>query len=480
MLRALNDALRVVEDLRQETVISSFNTDEYKYHQNSLTLADPDPVNIDPRTNNQDVSRRWSITSTIGDVEHIETAPLDQNARVGFSIQNLTGYPIRYLQTWEDGNRMTVQYLQHGERGLLNFIASKTIIRDNEILEESFSSQSYTDYKSSMNRQVGHQVALQIAGYQWLEGVQADSLGVRFEDLNVVIGRLNLPNLHHKFKIIGNSLKLVTEVRPHNGGRLLQLSSVFMVKNATMHPLHIRATISEDSTQPFNSAPFIVHPGATFNVPLSLLSQSVLHSKGISSKGNDAGCPRSLGYLWLVPSGKEIIVDDLGVSLQMIGDVKYTAMPIDLMQVVKRTQELGMELVQRDAFDGIIPHDGIFELACDVMNQTGRTSQRSQNTSEPLQRESEEYESQKSSRIINLDKFPCFRYNVEVEAATHIKGNLNDLDMAEAENQNQVRRLFFASKDRSEVISNNPCTYTIGKSSLTNFTFISDTSPLCC
>lgn len=403
------------------------------------------------------------MTSTVDDIEHIETTPLDLSARVGFSILNLTGYPIRYLQTWEDGNRVTVQYLQDNERGLLNFIASKTIIRDNEIIEESFSSQSFLDSKSTMNRHVGHLVTLQVAGYRWLQGIQADSLGIRFEDLNAVIGRMDLITYHSKWKLISNSLKLVTEVKPHNGGRLLQLSSVFTIKNSTMHTIYIRSSIHDDSTKPFNSKPFILYPGSSFNIPIGLLSQSVLHSKLSPGSSHESGCPRSLGYLWLVPGNHDIIVDDLGVSPQMIGDVKYTALPIDLMQLVKRTQEIAIDLSQREGFDGVIPHDGIFELACDVVNNTGRISRDQKYYSQsPIIDNSDETEL-KSTRIINLDKLPCFRYNVEVEAIAHIKNNgLNENNDNIIEPENQVKRFLFASRDRNDVVLGNPCTYTIG------------------
>lgn len=407
-----------------------------------------DPKSISPREHANGERNRWSLISTIDDIEHVETPPLDLSARVGFSILNLTGYPIRYLQSWEDGHRMTVQYLQDGERGLLNFIASKTIIRDNEVVEESFTSQAHGDSQSPFNRQVGHQVALQVAGFQWLEGVQADSLGVHFEDLDAVIGRVNLPRYYSKSKFIRNSLKLVGEVKPHNGGRLLQLSSVFVVKNSTLHTINISSTTSPDSSQPFNTLPFVLNPGESFNVPLGLLLQSAFHSKV------DAGCPRWLGFLWLVPSSKQIIVDDLGVSGQSIGEVKYTALPIDLKEIVKRTQEIWTELSQREGFDGIIPHDGIFELACDVMNDFEQMA-RDRRIS-PLDKV--HHLEVPSSRIINFDQLPCFRYNIEVEAITHSVQNISESDTL-TENENYYT--LFATKDPVEEILSSPCTYTI-------------------
>ena len=60
-----------------------------------------------------------------------------------------TGQSLRYLQTLEDG-RKTVQYLNHHERGILNFLASTTIIRNNEIVEEAFDIQQ--DHLYALNR----------------------------------------------------------------------------------------------------------------------------------------------------------------------------------------------------------------------------------------------------------------------------------------------------------------------------------------
>jgi hypothetical protein len=136
-----------------------------------------------------DSSRRNSINGELEDVsrdgqhlDHVPSNPLSSTFRVGFSIQNLTGQPVRYLQQvrlesykirlficlfimipypnlvfspsythtnlyffsktcmvylttasqWEGGRR-TVQYINNMERGLLNFVASKTLIRNNQV-----------------------------------------------------------------------------------------------------------------------------------------------------------------------------------------------------------------------------------------------------------------------------------------------------------------------------------------------------------
>lgn len=42
---------------------------------------------------------------------------------------------------------------------------------------------------------VGHEVAVQVAGFRWLSGVQADELGFKFTDLTAVPGCLNIDSI---------------------------------------------------------------------------------------------------------------------------------------------------------------------------------------------------------------------------------------------------------------------------------------------
>lgn len=253
--------------------------------------------------------------------------------RVGFSIHNLTGQPVRYLQQWEGGVK-TVQYLNNGERGLLNFVASTTLIRNNLIVEETFNVQMEKNADSrSRNKKkiVGNRVALQVSGYRWLRGVQADELGFRFEHLEAVLGRKTAGNIYSDQMIV-NSLKLVTEVIPHCGGRMLKLRSVFLLKNNTRHSINILAKQAEDmesddwqpSAHQGRELPFQLNAGCNHYVPMALLQNSALRSKG-----------RSLGLLYLQPTEIGPIEDELeGIGNLSPSSVDYTTDPINLYQTV--------------------------------------------------------------------------------------------------------------------------------------------------
>jgi hypothetical protein len=241
-----------------------------------------------------DSSRRNSINGDLDDVsahgkrhlDHVPSNPLSATFRVGFSIQNLTGQPVRYLQQWEGGRR-TVQYINNMERGLLNFVASKTLIRNNQVIEETFDVQMERNGAGSRNRRkaVGNRVALQVSGYRWLHAVQADELGVHYEELYSVLGRVHASQLYSKWKIV-NSLKLMVEVVPYCGGRMLRLRSVFTIKNNTRHRLEILAREGSSltawekdaQTEQGEDVPFVIGSGENFYVPLALLRRSVLSS----------------------------------------------------------------------------------------------------------------------------------------------------------------------------------------------------------
>jgi hypothetical protein len=261
--------------------------DAFRTARDSLRSLKTHPVNVSNR-----MSMRMDLRhdAALSGIQHLATQPLSKDARVGFSVMNLTGYPIRYLQLWEAGHRQTVQYLQDGQRGLLNFIASNTLIRDNQVVEEAFhqlsggnsvaASSSGNKSSSKKGLTVGHKVSLQVAGYHWLEKIQADTLGVRYVDLVSVIGRLNPTALHASSQLAKNALKLVTEVIPHNGGRLLTLSSAFVIKNDTTHAMKLLTSETDTMNSKAGSEnPFIIPPGESFNVPLALLYRSAVNTQ---------------------------------------------------------------------------------------------------------------------------------------------------------------------------------------------------------
>ena len=278
------------------------------------------------------------------DVHHMQTQPLEENNRVGFSIRNSTGQPIRYLHKYEGGQRI-IQYVNDSERGAINFVASTTLIRNNDIVEEAFAVQSeHADSSRSRNKKslVGHRVALQVVGYRWLPEVQADKLGVEYEELNPVVGcqKLRLTNALHSWKI-SNALKLVAEVLPQNGGRVLRLRSVFTIKNNTNHAVKLMATEFQASDRDRNEArvmddevPYCLSAGDSFCVPIALLQRSAMASKKESTP--------SLGNIFIRPAELTAVKEELKQTKPVFdpGNVTYTIDPINLFSIVQNTSDI--------------------------------------------------------------------------------------------------------------------------------------------
>lgn len=264
-------------------------------------------------------------------IDHLRTHPLDANVRVGFSLLNLTGQPLRYLQHWE-GGRKTVQYLNDGERGLVNFVAAQTLIRNNKIAEETFDVQQekHEGVRLRHRKIVGNRVALQVAGYRWLHSVQADDLGVQYEDLFPVLGRVNATRVY-KNRRLTDALKLMAEVLPYCGGRMLRLRSMFCVKNETKHRLSILAkegtSLSEEanhSDERVRDIPFQIETGESLYIPLALLYRSI-----IASHGN------SLGLLYIRPSDILPVEEELSSRMDLVpGYVEFSTDPINIFQIV--------------------------------------------------------------------------------------------------------------------------------------------------
>jgi hypothetical protein len=392
-------------------------------------------------------------------IDHVLTMPLSLEARVGFSILNLTGYPIRYLQVWENGNVRTLQYLDSGKRGLLNFIASKTLMCDNEIIEVQFDVQGQQHRhtrppgggggtntsavsKKSTTR-LGHHVSFQVAGYKWLKNIQADTLGIKFEDIHPVLGLLDLRKAYPNNLEVQHTVKLVTEVHQQNGGRVLQLNSVFMVKNLTSHALQLLAHENSNLNIAQEDDPFILPVGESFYVPLALLYRSIVKSQA-----------NSLGYLWLKPLTSQPIVDELGISSHLVGEVSYTVDPINLMQTVRTT----LNAIARNDISNL-PHLTSQQLSCKLAGSVDHKEQQQRrqpriskygSTRHLLNRRDDCLQEQRErvsggggddshsssrkfsspvTRVFNYDTLPAFCYNIEVESLSSSSspaGNLNE------------------------------------------------------
>lgn len=372
-------------------------------------------------------------------VDHVLTLPLSADARVGFSILNLTGYPIRYLQFWENGNIRTLQYLDSGQRGLLNFIASKTLMRDGDIVEVQFDALGQINKLNK--RAVGHFLSLQIAGYKWLRQIQADTLGIKFEDIHPVLGLMDLRKAYPNNVEVQQTVKLVTEVRQENGGRVLQLNSVFIIKNSTTHPLQLLTNETSNINVAQEDFPFVLGVGESFYVPLALLYRSIVKSKA-----------DSLGYVWLRPLNTQPVVEELGIPSHLVGNISYTVDPINLKQTVRSTLHATSSHVSG------LHHLAGQQLSCKLggsvdqrqsrISKYGSTrhllSKRDDRFTEVINNypEKKEEKSQNNrprsvqlptTRIFNYDMLPAFCYNIEIESlsnsnlpATLPSGNLSD------------------------------------------------------
>lgn len=414
-------------------------------------------------------------------LDHVPSNPLSLNFRVGFSIQNLTGQPVRYLQQWEGGRR-TVQYINNNERGLLNFVASKTLIRNNQVIEETFDVQMErnSDGFGSRNRRkaVGNRVALQVSGYRWLHAVQADELGVHYEELYSVLGRLHVSQVYKNWKIV-NSLKLMVEVMPFCGGRMLRLRSVFTIKNNTRHKLKILAKegasaqigaygesqkgVEEDDV------PFLLDSGENFYVPLALLRRSVIASAG-----------KSLGYLYLCPADLEPIEEEL-VSRPNShpGSVEYTTDPINLYQTVVKSSEAAEAEeaeARRMAADSDVDmyyksvnsyaKENYTQLVCHInpkvksrYNNTRKSGAGGAEWQNNVDYHRQQEERRAATRAA-LNKLPPFCYCVEVQSGSDFSSNQKSASQSGA---GSISSRFFSNANRAASQLNSPVNFTISK-----------------
>jgi hypothetical protein len=356
-------------------------------------------------------------------IDHILTMPLPLDSRVGFSILNLTGYPIRFLQFWENGNIRTLQYLDSGQRGLLNFIASKTLMRDNDIIEVQFNAQRQLNKLNNRKGAIGHYVSLQMAGYKWLRNIQADTLGIKFEDIHPVLGLMDLRKAYPNNLEIQQTVKLVTEVRQQNGGRVLQLNSVFILKNSTFHPLQLLTNESSNINIAQEDLPFVVAAGEAFYVPLALLYRSIVKSKA-----------NSLGYIWLKPLDAQPIVEELGISPHTIGEISYTIDPINLMKTVRTTLETTSTSSASTGLHSLTAQQLSCKLSGAVEKKQKLRSPKYGSTRNLFSKRDERYHPPpdvennrdqcklshlSSTRIFNYDMLPAFCYNIEIESLSN-------------------------------------------------------------
>jgi len=335
-------------------------------------------------------------------IRHMKYTPLEKSSRFGFSIKNSSGQQIRFLQQNESGKDM-ICYIDDGERGALNFVASTTRIRNNAIIREGFNVQmeyAGMERKNAVSATTRKTLAIQISGHSWLPQVQADELGVKFEDLQ----SLNSVNheLIHDWKI-QNALKLVVEVTPLDGGRVLHLRSVFTIKNNTSHDINIYALEHEEeygnqkNSEFIKDDPFVLNISENFHVPLALMQRTAAMSHG-----------KNLGFLKIKPADLAAVEKELGPrsDIQYGVNVSYTNKSVDLMETITNTETWFSMLDKR--------HTDINELQKISMVQMGCTISPRLRRKKSVEEMNEGPHIGKSS-IIAASKLPPFCYNVEIQ-----------------------------------------------------------------
>eukprot|EP00981_Chlorochromonas_danica_P005995 scaffold1244_cov162-Ochromonas_danica.AAC.31 len=351
-------------------------------------------------------------------IDHIPSNPLPSSFRVGFSIINLTGQPMRYLHQLV-GDKKVVQYLNNNERGLLNINATQTLIRNGRIVEDKFEVQQ--EHMASLRTRsqkklVGNRVALQIAGYRWLHSVQVDELGTHFEELAPILGRVDATEVF-KEKSIAYALKLMVEVLPHCGGRMLKLRSVFCIKNCTKHKLQILAKLGvrsvRDGEELFSPSPlvetggdppFYLNAEEEFYIPIALLYQSIINSQG-----------HSLGLLFIKPADLQPMEEELESRLGVRpGHIEYSTDPINLLQLTSKPNErIDGSVVDFSEWFGEGINSRSMQLCCHVNpKQHIRHGRRGLNP-----KNSARFEESEPSTVVSsssASKLPQFCYCVEV------------------------------------------------------------------
>ena len=446
MIRTVNDCMRVghesMEKTAPQSTASKTESKNKKKPKRSLERAS---------------SHMEKEATTIDGIKHVFASQLKSDVRVGFSMLNVTGNPLRYLQSWgasADGQSdkiQTIEYLQDNEKGLLNFIASNTVIRNNQVVEESFADQSKSRRKSSTfsrNRRkgIGHRVTLQIAGYKWTSSVQADTLGIKFIDLESVMGTLNAIKLYEKMWMIKNALKLVCEVRPHNGGRILQLSSAFVIKNCSNHAIKLCCNeVGDVDPSVLSDSPFLLPAGESFYIPFALLTQSVLQTN-----------ENSLGFIWLAPEEIAPIQDELSLSPQMIGQVSYSIYPINLMKTVNKVSDILSDPSTRETFDGVVSDHQMSQLSCSLSGPSRKSlSTKAQTTFTAKDVYGGKLDDDLSAPSKLTDRLPSFCYNLEIETVGHDDVCVEDVDVKKRGG------LFHSNKERNFNIKQPPLIYSL-------------------
>ena len=254
---------------------------------------------------------------------------LAEDDRVAFGINNLCGHRVRFLQLHGHSDSYRLQYVRHKEIAHLHFGAVLMSIRNGQVIEQPFPCEEVAgrgeqDLRSMSSAGVNHDIALQIAGFEWLKSVSAHEFGASYHTLRLTSGQRQLG--HIPWPMV-NAMKLVTEVKALSGGRQLELRSVFRVVNACDHRVVLTSypNASYDPAQSMKRSrdrkrqgdagddEVPLDPGSIYEVPIALLYAAAQQYLS-KNRRVDAGRGLPLGCIWVRPksglSFQSAVVDD--------------------------------------------------------------------------------------------------------------------------------------------------------------------------
>ena len=324
-------------------------------------------------------------------MEHRGANHLHEDARIPFSILNSTGQPLRFLQEDDQGGSYIIRYLVDGKRGTLKFTASQTSIRNSKIFEKPFEAgrnESDPVVSHLVSAGEGEKVAMQLCGMQWLHGVRVDDLGIRFSNLDSVLGLENASKIISNESVL-NALMLVSEVLPCNGGRMLNMRSTFTVINQTNHDINLLlnpqygtgVAPTEGRVEPEK-----LKGGESFHVPVLLLRQSLLQEP----------LAQSMGHLWLQPSSLEQVKSEIGDTQFLVPSrVAYSRDSLSFLDIVRN----GGKNVRGGEKDALLSN----ALSCDI-DAVFRGGVGGRQRQQPG----------RNNKDSGNQKLPSFRYAVEI------------------------------------------------------------------
>jgi len=312
-------------------------------------------------------------------VVHELPQAISRDARVAFAFRNMTGQKLRLCK--RDGqspdsstHSAIVSYVSHGQSTQLSFLPSISKVNNMSVIEVDFPGLSNSNRVCRHQVDVSaHAIDLQVPGFEWLEGIEADTFGRSFS--SVIPRSQTVLNKITKDWRLANALKLLVEVGLQNGGRQVTVRSLFTVVNKTSHDvsllLHPDPTYDPGSELKKGgkcaaSADASIEPGEVLQVPV-LLTENALHRPG-----------RHLGSIWLRPDTESAVhAPPLHTFLEEGSDdtsgikVDFTSRPVQLAKLVSESALLfesrpsNTEVALQDASTGV-------HVGCPVVKDSKR------------------------------------------------------------------------------------------------------------